>query len=266
MPTLLVLLLVIPLAAAVAAALLGARRPEAVRQVSLAATLASLALAVVVAVQFVDLTRREPVDDKAHTFQPRMVVQCDLLTLHQANAERPAASIQFYLGVDGLNLWLVVLTALLMVCAVLGSWTSVKERDNEFFAWLLALQTVMTGVFLSFDIVLFYVFFELTLVPLFFLIGIWGGPQRQYAARKFFIFTLTGSLLTLVGVFGAVLAVANDPYAPAHDRDDRERHGRRTDFLHPAAGGVDSRPYGRPAAGGADSRRQGAIRRRIQGQ
>ncbi len=72
----------------------------------------------------------------------------------------------------------------------------------------------MIGVFLAFDIVLFYVFFELTLVPLFFLIGIWGGPQRQYAARKFFIYTLAGSLITLLGVLGAVLAVANDPYAP----------------------------------------------------
>ena len=211
---LLTLLLVIPLAAAVAVALLGPRWPHAVRCFSLAATLASLVVAVIIAVRFIDLSRRDPIDDHSHTFKPRMVVRCDLLTLHQADADHPATSIQFYLGVDGLNLWLVVLTALLMVCAVLGSWTSVKERDNEFFAWLLALQTVMTGVFLSFDIVLFYVFFELTLVPLFFLIGIWGGPQRQYAARKFFIFTLTGSLLTLVGVFGAVLAVANDPYAP----------------------------------------------------
>ena len=65
----------------------------------------------------------------------------------------------------------------------------------------------MTGVFASFDIILFYVFFELTLVPLFFLIGIWGGPQRQYAARKFFIYTLTGSLLTLLGVLGIALIV-----------------------------------------------------------
>src|SRR5439155_7173465 len=84
-------------------------------------------------------------------------------------------------------------------------WKSVTERDNEFFAWLLALETGMIGVFLAFDVILFYVFFELTLVPLFFLIGIWGGPQRQYAARKFFIFTLAGSLITLLGVIGVVL-------------------------------------------------------------
>ena len=122
-----------------------------------------------------------------------------------------ATAIQFYIGVDGLNLWLVVLTALLIVCAILGSWTSVKERDNEFFAWLLALEVALIGVFIAFDIILFYVFFELTLVPLFFLIGIWGGPDRQYAVRKFFICTLAGSLITLLGVLGVVLAVANDP-------------------------------------------------------
>src|SRR5260370_203562 len=94
-----------------------------------------------------------------------------------------------------------------MVSAVLVSWHSfqVQERVNEYYAWLLALETGMIGVFLSFDIVLFYVFFELTLVPLFFLIGIWGGPERRYAARKFFIYTLTGSLITLLGVLGVVL-------------------------------------------------------------
>jgi len=93
-----------------------------------------------------------------------------------------------------------------MVPAVLASWHSfqVQERTNEYYAWLLALETGMIGVFLSFDIVLFYVFFELTLVPLFFIIGIWGGPERRYAARKFFIYTLTGSLITLLGVLGVV--------------------------------------------------------------
>jgi NADH-quinone oxidoreductase subunit M len=118
------------------------------------------------------------------------------------------AAVQFYVGIDGMNVWLVVLTCLLMCSAVLVSWDSsqVQERVNEYYAWLLALQSGMLGVFVSFDIVLFYVFFELTLVPLFFLIGIWGGPQRRYAARKFFVYTLTGSLITLLGVIGIVIA------------------------------------------------------------
>jgi len=91
-----------------------------------------------------------------------------------------------------------------MVAGVLASWTSIQERENEFYAWLLLLGTAMFGVFLAFDIILFYVFFELTLVPLFFLIGIWGGPERRHAARKFFIYTLAGSLITLLGVLAVV--------------------------------------------------------------
>ena len=114
----------------------------------------------------------------------------------------------------------MVLTAVLALPSVLVSWTPITERVNEFYAWLLVLQTAMLGVFLSFDIILFYVFFELSLVPLFFLIGIWGGPERRHAAGKFFIYTLTGSLITLLGVLGVVLA--------AH-----VENAARTDLLHP---------------------------------
>jgi NADH-quinone oxidoreductase subunit M len=123
-----------------------------------------------------------------------------------APADDGSGAIQFYIGLDGLNVWLVVLTAVLSVPAVLVSWNQITERVNEFYAWLLALQTAMMGIFLSFDIILFYFFFELSLVPLFFLIGIWGGPERRHAAGKFFIYTLTGSLITLLGVIGVVLA------------------------------------------------------------
>src|SRR5947207_14109919 len=98
-----------------------------------------------------------------------------------------------------------------MLPSVLVSWTAVDERVNEFYAWLLVLQTAMTGVFLAFDVVLFYVFFELTLVPLFFLIGIWGGPMRREASRKFFLFTLAGSLITLLGTIGSVLVRSPPP-------------------------------------------------------
>src|SRR5262249_51531993 len=115
--------------------------------------------------------------------------------------------IQFFLGIDGLNIWLIVLTAVLMLPCVLVSFRHVTERVNEFYAWLLAAMATVIGVFLSFDVVFFYTFFELTLVPLFFLIGIWGGSAREYAARKFFVYTLTGSLITLLGVLGAIVAV-----------------------------------------------------------
>src|SRR5207247_8865739 len=91
----------------------------------------------------------------------------------------------------------------------LFSWNSVHERVHEFLSWLLLLGCALTGVFLAFDIILFYVFFELTLVPLFFLIGIWGGPERRYAARKFFIYTLAGSVITFLGLLAVVMVCYN---------------------------------------------------------
>ena len=141
------------------------------------------------------------------------------------------SAIQFYVGIDGLNVWLILLTALLMVTSVLVSWTAITERVHEFHAWLLVLQLGMTGVFVSFDIILFYVFFELTLVPLFFLIGIWGGPQRQYAARKFFIYTLAGSLITLLGVHRHRSGGAADRGGP------RSQPERASDLRHSGTGG-----------------------------
>jgi NADH-quinone oxidoreductase subunit M len=210
LPTLLLWLLALPLATAVVVALLGSARAAAVRRLSLACTVVCFALAVAIAIAFASSERVRagagPEADAALMFKPELSTRWDLLPLGPVNGN--PSVIQFYVGVDGLNVWLVLLTALLMVPSVLVSWTAVQERVPEFYAWLLALETGMIGVFLAFDIVLFYVFFELTLVPLFFLIGIWGGPQRQYAARKFFIYTLAGSLITLLGVLGVVLVLA----------------------------------------------------------
>jgi NADH-quinone oxidoreductase subunit M len=204
MSDLLWILLVVPLAGAVIAAALGPTRTPAVRWVSLIATLLAAILAFVIAIHFCSDEASTPPTATA-TFQPRYDKQLDLLPLGTF-AGKPVG-IQFYIGLDGLNVWLIVLTAVLMVSAVLASWHSpqVRERINEYFAWLLALETAMLGVFLSFDIILFYIFFELTLVPLFFLIGIWGGPERRHAARKFFIYTLTGSLITLLGLLAIVV-------------------------------------------------------------
>jgi NADH-quinone oxidoreductase subunit M len=104
------------------------------------------------------------------------------------------------LGVDSVALWLTVLTAWLTPLAVLASFASIKDRQKQYYAWMLALLSFMVGVFLARDALLFYVFFELTLIPMFFIIGIWGGPDRRYAAGKFFLFTFAGSVLTLAGV------------------------------------------------------------------
>jgi NADH-quinone oxidoreductase subunit M len=118
----------------------------------------------------------------------------------------PPPEVQFYLGLDGLNLWLVGLTSFLGLIAVLVSWHSVTERPGGYYAWLFVLQACVIGAFTAFDVIAFYVFFELTLVPTFFLIGSWGvGGNRRDAARTFFLYTLFGSLFTLVGLIGVVL-------------------------------------------------------------
>jgi NADH-quinone oxidoreductase subunit M len=109
-------------------------------------------------------------------------------------------SIDFYLGIDGLSLLLVLLTAFLMPIAILSTWTAVQERVKGFMLFFLLLQTGMTGVFLALDLVLFYIFWEFTLVPMYFLIGVWGGERRIYAAIKFFLFTMFGSVLMLLGI------------------------------------------------------------------
>ncbi|HEV8062226.1 MAG TPA: NADH-quinone oxidoreductase subunit M [Gemmataceae bacterium] len=192
------LLLLVPLCGAVCVAMLGPKRIPAIRWVSLAATLLNLVLAFIVAMHFIDI--RDIANRKLlWTFEPEFTTVVDILPFG-------STAVQFFIGVDGLNIWLIVLTALLMVPAVLVSWNSKNTlvRTNEFYAWLLALETAMIGVFLAFDIILFYVFFELTLVPLFFLIGIWGGPERRHAARKFFIYTFAGSMITFLGLLGVV--------------------------------------------------------------
>ncbi len=117
--------------------------------------------------------------------------------------ERP--DIRFALGLDGLSLWLFMLTSLLMLTAIAASWEAIKERVAMYYALLLALETGLLGLFASLDVVLFYIFFEFTLIPLFFLIALWGGPDRRRAAVTFFLYTLSGSLLTLLGVIALVV-------------------------------------------------------------
>src|SRR5687768_2072027 len=112
----------------------------------------------------------------------------------------PSIGAQYHVGVDGISLWLVLLTTLLVPIAILSSWTSIKKRELSYYIFMLLLASAMVGVFVSLDLLLFYLFFEASLVPMFFLIGIWGGERRIYAAIKFFIYTAVGSLLMLVGI------------------------------------------------------------------
>jgi len=107
---------------------------------------------------------------------------------------------RYHLAIDGISLWLVLLTTLLMPIAVLSSWTAIGKRQTTYYALMLLLESALIGVFVSLDLLLFYLFFEASLVPMFFLIGVWGGERRIYAAVKFFIYTSVGSLLMLVGI------------------------------------------------------------------
>lgn len=109
-------------------------------------------------------------------------------------------NIHYHLGVDGISFWFVPLTAFITVIVVIASWESITERVNQYMGAFLILSGLMIGVFSALDGLLFYVFFEATLIPMYLIIGIWGGPNKIYAAFKFFLYTLMGSLLTLVAI------------------------------------------------------------------
>lgn len=135
----------------------------------------------------------------------QLVAQYDWITVAGWN-------IQYYLGVDGLSILLVLLTTFLTPISILSTWTAVEERVKDFMVFFLLLEVGMTGVFLAQDLFLFYIFWEFTLVPMYFIIGIWGGPRRIYAAIKFFLYTMAGSILMLLailwlGIYGGTFSV-----------------------------------------------------------
>ena len=151
-----------------------------VRRLSLAVSLAALALSVLMLGHF---------DPKSAGFQ------------FVENLEwAPSLGISYKMGVDGISVLFIVLTTVLTVLCVLVSWTQVKKYVREFHVALLVIESAMLGVFSALDLVLFYVFWEVMLIPMFLMIGIWGGPNRVYAAVKFFLYTLAGSVLMLIGI------------------------------------------------------------------
>lgn len=181
-------LLLITIFLPVAGALLCFGSRAWIRWAALATTLATLALALVLAASF-----------------PRGAAEFAVFDVPWFGGSSPSLDIRFSFGLDGLSLWLFALTALLMPVCVLVSWEAISEHVAAYYALLLLLGTGMLGVFAARDIILFYIFFEFTLIPLFFLIGIWGSEERRYAAIKFFLFTLAGSLLTFLGLVAIVV-------------------------------------------------------------
>lgn len=123
-----------------------------------------------------------------------------------------AIGARYHVGVDGMSLWLVILTTLLVPIAILSSWSEITRRTLSYYAFMLMLESAIIGVFVSLDLLVFYLFFEASLIPMFFLIGIWGGERRIYAAVKFFIYTAVGSLLMLVGIIALYIHFGSFDY------------------------------------------------------
>ena len=113
-----------------------------------------------------------------------------------------ATGITYHMGVDGISLPLIILTTAIMPLCIIASWKSVTQRVGEYMMAFLILETLMVGTFSALDLVLFYLFFEGGLIPMFLIIGVWGGPRRVYASFKFFLYTLLGSVLMLLAILG----------------------------------------------------------------
>jgi NADH-quinone oxidoreductase subunit M len=180
----------VPLLGAFLIGLIPKERDEWVRRAALAVTLVAFALSLAILAQF---------ESGVAGFQ--LVTSADWI---------PEWGIGYTIGLDGISLWMVLLTTFLMPLGVLASW-SVTKRVKPYFVFLLALETGMLGVFSALDLFLFYLFWEATLVPMYFLIGMWGYGRRIYAAMKFFLFTLVGSLLMLVAILFLYFAAGGSP-------------------------------------------------------
>ncbi len=205
------LLLVLLLAPLVGAALVGVLPERLARRVGTLVSLGCVGVFLVMAGQF-DWSRSG--DDQFVTsgvwFEP--------------------LGLRFSMAADSVSMLLIGLTVLLGPICALASYTAVTERQKTYYAWLLALQTAMTGVFLARDLVLFYVFFEFTLVPMFILISLYGGSNRKHAAIKFFLYTFTGSVLTLAGLAYVALQSARATGVWAFDFESIETAARGMSF------------------------------------
>jgi NADH-quinone oxidoreductase subunit M len=175
----------IPLLGMIAVLLLPRESEELVKRVALLITLVPLALAVALFISY----------DRS-TAGTQYIVNVPWIE---------AFNIQYHVGIDGLSVTLLLLTALLGPICVIASWRNIEKGIKAYMALFLLLETGMLGFFASLDLFLFYVFFELTLLPMYFLIGVWGGPRREYAAIKFFLYTLFGSVLMLVAMIAVYL-------------------------------------------------------------
>jgi NADH-quinone oxidoreductase subunit M len=181
-------LIFLPVVGAIILALMPGDREESLKRTALGVSLVEFLLSVWMLYQF-----RAGTDD-----QYQFVERLNWI---------PQLQIQYFLGVDGISVALIVLTTFMTAIAILSAWTAVEKRVKEFLVFLLLLETGMVGVFMALDLVLFYVFWEAMLIPMYFLIGVWGGTRRTYATIKFVLYTMVGSLLMLVAIVALYLRV-----------------------------------------------------------
>ncbi|MGH7654850.1 MAG: complex I subunit 4 family protein [Gemmatimonadaceae bacterium] len=200
-------LLVIPLAGAVLVWLHGRMSPAGQADAP-TSTLRALVLAIFVLEAVLSLGLWWSVDTTAVAWQA-----------YYTRPWIPMWGMHVTLGVDGISLLLILLTTLLMPLAVLGGWTSVREKLHSYFACLLVLMTGMLGVFMSLDLMLFFVMWELMLVPMFLIIGVWGGQRRMYASLKFFIYTMLGSMPMLAAIIYIGVKTADAAGYPSFSYD-----------------------------------------------
>ncbi|WP_428308765.1 complex I subunit 4 family protein [Lacipirellula sp.] len=209
---LLFILLLVPLGAGGLLLLFsGVSQQRSARWIALGGSLVALALSLQMAADYRALQAKQGASASDSPINPRVEYRRVWEIIGDTSTPEAAADaikLEFHFGLDGVSVVMIVLTTLLTVACVLCSWEAISERESEFYAALLILQSGVIGVFCAFDAVLFYVFFEFTLIPLFFMIAIWGGPQRRYAAVKFFLYTLAGSLVTLLGLITLITYAA----------------------------------------------------------
>jgi NADH-quinone oxidoreductase subunit M len=200
----LTLLIVLPIAGVLLLLVPPYGNPAGVRRVALLTSVITGCVAVWALVQFYQQEPRTVRDDLSYVLEEDHAwLSTDYVTkqmLDGRTGEVPTINIRYHVGVDGISIWMIALSAFLMPLAIWGSFSAIRERPREYYCLLLLLQAGLMGVFCAMDLLLFYVCFEFTLIPLYFLIGIWGGPDRKRAASKFFIYTLAGSVLTFAGV------------------------------------------------------------------
>ncbi len=197
------LMIGLPVAGAILLLILRSADANVTRWGALIVTAASAICSIAVAMQFFAI----PVSNGALSDPIATRWQLAHTWMEYGSTSGQGLRLEFLLGLDAISMTLVLLTSLLSLVSVLASWRSIDKRVTEYFVCLLILQSGMLGVFCAFDLLLFYVFFEFTLIPLFFLIGVWGGLDRQRAAKRFFIYTLCGSFVTLVGLVWLVSLV-----------------------------------------------------------